>query len=270
MKKSRHYLNRIKDIFSYNTNFVVLLSFFTLLSIAVFVAWYMLKYLTDYTILAEFGGALTDVEKQAVTEKYIINRVLFGLLFVPVSVVTFVAYGGCKKLVVQKLFGNFGGYGIYFLGVKSNAKYSAAVGIVCALFYNVYNALQLAGADVLWQYVVLILYLVVIFPVSMLFLSIGEIYHGNIWSAAKNSFVLYLVEWHLTCPLYLLFSAFVVVIFLFDTSAWVYVWFGVLFVYGFGVLQVLECSYNLWLLDKYVNKTNYPELYMKGLPEKDK
>lgn len=264
---------RLKDIFGYNTNFIIILSFITLFCLLFFCAWYLLKYLTDYTILAEYNSSQGNTEAQdLVISKLYGNHMLFGLIFVPIAVVTFVLYGGCKHLVTSKMFRQWNGYKQFFAGVNRNFKYSIVAGIVCAFWYNTCNILQWSPNIYLQilYYCLLFLYVLVIYPVTMIFITEGEVYQGKISRAIKNAFVLYFADWYVTCPIYVLCALPIAVVFIFDTVSWSYVLFGALMVYGFGMLEVLESGYVLSLLDKYVNKQNYQNLYLLGFEKESK
>lgn len=266
MKKSNHkYLARIKDTLVYNTNFIIILSFFTLFSISLFIIWYLLKYISENTILIELGNAVDEISKEEITSKYFFVRLFFNVIFVLISILTFVLYGGCKHLVTRKLFGELTNYKEFFKGIKNNFKYNLFAGLVCALFYNAFDLLSMMNISQEWSLIILFIFMLMVFPSIMLFLEEGEVYHGKVMKALKNSVILLLVEWYKTIPLYLFFSVFFAVVFIFNYTIWSYVWFAFLFIYGFGLLEILECNYSLYLFDKYVNKINYPDIYQKGL-----
>lgn len=257
----------IKTVFRFEWNFLIVTSLFAFVSLLPLAAWYVLKFIIEWSIV------------QAALEGYVNSlftyRALFGGVFLLVAPLSYMLVSGVLNLFVKKVLNEHVEYfADYFQGVKAGFKYAIAIGFPMGILYNSLWLLNwISQASTINQIAYLSLLIVsaiLIFPVTIIFVLEGLVYHGRLGRLLINAFLLYFYDFPRNILINILSILPIAIIVIFDTVLWIYTIYVLLMVFGFGVIFLFAVNQVIICFDIYVNKENYPELYLKGLPKEDK
>lgn len=253
------------DVFHENFKQYLIVGLLFVLAMAplVFFRYYVIAYQTELKEAISSGA----MEADAIRNYYAMNNIFYAACIVLVLPVALVA-AGCSKAVKYTLWqmptpfkDNFGE------GVKENAwSFIACFEInvvLCWLCSFIWNA----NANYeFWYYLPTIVYVAVLLPASLWFLSATTVYKGGFFQRLTNSFKFYVST--LLQSLVATVGIFAPLALLFIAESWVQILVPFLFaaiwlVPSFLAWQLFTFKY----FDKYVNATAFPDLVDKGLKQ---
>ena len=264
-------LFRIKDLFAHYGLNLIYLSYFFFCSSLLLVAWFVSKSFFDSQIIAGFAEA-SEAEKQIMINTLFSNQIIYGLIFIPLVVITFSLLSGCINLSYKiNIYQREDYFKTFFSGVKSGMKYSIVCGIFVGIIYNVVNTL-LFYQNITNQYVYYIVFalsIFIFFPLISIILYIGVIYNPSIFVAIKNGSILYFRYLLYTLCIIPLTGIPIILLIYFKNEIWVYILYVIFSVFVFGYLLTILTEIMLDMFDETVNKFHHKDMYLKGFDIKD-
>ena len=260
-------LFRLKDLFSHYGLNLISLSYFVFFSTLFIFIWFVLKSFFDTQIMRDFSTSDSQT-KQVMINHLFANQVLFGLIFIPLIIVTFMLLSGCIYLSYKiNTYERENYFATFFYGVKTGFKYSLVAGLFVALIYNIVNVLLFYQtlSNIFIYYIVFIFSALVLFPIITIILYEGVIYNPKLLVAIKNGCIIYF-RFLLYCMILLpLIALPIILIIVFKNEIWVYILFIILSAFIFGFLLTIISEMIIDMFDETVNKFYYPKNYLKGL-----
>lgn len=158
-------------------------------------------------------------------------------------------------------------------GIKSNAAQSAICGVLFTCFVgalgyavNILN-LNFNLSSTYWMLFVVQVFLSALALIILLFqYSIIAVYSDGMFRIIKNSFALSLMSLPRSVAILLLILLPIFLLLTFGGVYWVYlvaIIFLALVGFGYGVLLFTLHAHSVF--DKYINRTDFPDIYKKGL-----
>lgn len=256
----------VKHILAHEYNAIIIVSLLAFLSFIPFFTWYGFKYFVDASISSRLKEDLSNVEE--IKNTLFNNQILFSIISMVAIPSSFILFGGVVGYVCElNLTLIRPTTKVYFVSIKKSFKYSLFVGFIVTFLVNACAMLRW-GNGVIFSisYVVAIVLLIIfIYPSLVLIMFEGYIYQGKLLTAIKNSFLLFFVEPAFNCLIFYSITIPMIIFFVFKDYFFVYFLLLILAVYGFGILFEILSGRIFLLLDKYVNKNNYPELFEKNV-----
>ena len=202
------------------------------------------------------------------------RTILFSVLIIT-NIPLFLGLGGLQKVVQTLIFAEPIDKVriVFFEGLKKNAKQYIALSIIFSViidfaqfmlsFYFLY-AQDFVGIICIAISIMLLILLNHFIPFA---LPTSNLYKMSFFGLIKNSYGLYFARWLRNIPLTWLVSI-PVALFLIPSTYFVSIWFFIfLMLYMPLALIVMTLSFNEVCDDK-INKTQFPEIYRKGLFDK--
>lgn len=259
-------LKGLKHILAHEFNSPIIVSLFCVFSFLLFFIWYGFKYFTDASI---YSGLADDLSNQVDIVRYLItNQILFSLISLIVIPLSFILFGGLVGYLCE-LNLNFSkpSIKIYFISIKKTFKYSLIVGFIAAFIYNLCAFIKWGNNPIysVFYLGIIILSLLFIYPPLVFVMFEGYIYQGKVFVALKNGFILFFQEPLVNALYFYLSIVPMVLFFVFSEMYFVYFLLLILAIYGFGFILIVLSNRIFLILDRYVNKFNYPKLYEKNI-----
>lgn len=253
------------DVFHENFKQYLIVGLLFALAMAplVFFRYYVIAYQAELKSAIENGSVAAD----ALHNVYAMDNLFYAACFVLVLPIALVA-AGCAKAVKYTLWqlptpfkDNFGE------GVKENAwSFIACFEVNVALCW-LCNFTWNSNADYeLWYYLPVIVYVAVLLPMSLWFLSATTVYTDGIGVRLVNAFKLSTAT--LVPSLVATVGAFAPLALLFVAEGWVQIIVPFLYAVIWLVPSVLAWQlFTFKYFDKYVNASAFPDLVDKGLKQ---
>lgn len=216
-------------------------------------------------------------EAMTVDEYLLGFRTIVLSVMIITNIALFLGLGGLQN-VIQKLI-----YAepidkvriVFFEGLKKNAKQYIILSLIFSIvidfaqfmltYYFLYS-IDIIGVFCIGISIALLIVLYHFIPFAI---PTSNLYKMSFFGVIKNSFGLYFARWLRNIPLTWLISV-PVAMFLIPSTYFVSIWsFIFLMLYMPLALIVMTLSFNEVCDDK-VNKTQFPEIYRKGLYDKNK
>lgn len=269
-KETRIFLpiNRIqlfKFTYKYNIAFLIKIS----LMVSIFAIFLFLTLIYYCAFVSSFFSSKEINDENL---KMFFSRVnIINLLFLPSLLIFSIGLSGAFYLMKNLLFQE--GYlffKTYLKGIRINAKEFVLV----TLFYSVIIYLLLYSWNYLsyinfafyvpYSFVVILIILIIM---SMLMYSYCQIviYKNSIFTTIKNSFLFTIKDLFRSFGILAISFFPLLLSFFINQAVFSLIVFIIYICIGFGHSILVISLYCQSQFDKYVNKTNYPEIYKKGL-----
>jgi len=265
--------NRIQSFFDCllnKTSLTLLLGLFVFLFSLPLLLVLGISNILVYDITLQVSGGLI-IEEVGATQIFDTLNAAY-LLLIPALIILFIGLAGLTRVTRRMIFQEHVAFFHDFKqGIKSNFMSFAVMGMVIGILHFVMMLLARLGyfwEATTWLDITLAISigaLVLTLLITPFVLFQTDLYNLTYWGKLKNSFLLGVR----TAPVTLLFmiaifSPWLLLLIRYDGAVY-FIVIGLLFMIA-APLQLLALhEYTLSVLDKYVNKTNHPEIYDKGI-----